>query len=191
MNTSQSPLIAVFGATGMQGGSVMRALKAHGGYRLRAITRDASKNVAIADEVVAADLTKPETLAAALDAADGVFLVTNFWSGANVDELAQGRAAVEAASRAGVKHFVLDLHVEVLLKIAGVGDSVVGRGNIVQAAHVRVKEVLHTDAGQGILAQVGGKLVEQADGRPHALDATVASYDAVELIAGPGGDVAG
>ena len=84
----------------------MRALKAHGGYRLRAITRDASKNVALADEVVAADLTKPETLAAALDAADGVFLVTNFWSGANVDELAQGRAAVEAASRAGVKHFV-------------------------------------------------------------------------------------
>jgi hypothetical protein len=34
----------------------------------------------------------------------GVFVVTNFWEGA--DEVAQGRAAVQAAQDAGVKHFV-------------------------------------------------------------------------------------
>ncbi len=106
MNTSETPLIAVFGATGQQGGSVVRALRAHGGCRVRAITRAPEKAKHIADEVVAADLTKPETLGAAVDGADGVFLVTNFWAGPDVDELAQGKAVVDAAKRAGVKHFV-------------------------------------------------------------------------------------
>lgn len=106
MNTTQKPLITVFGATGNQGGGVIRALQAHGGYRVRAVTRDASKAEGLADEVVSADLTKPETLAAAVEGAHGVFLVTNFWGGPGVDELAQGKAAVEAAKRAGVKHFV-------------------------------------------------------------------------------------
>lgn len=106
MNSSKTPLITVFGATGKQGGSVVRALKAHGGYRVRAVTRGPAKATGLADEVVSADLTKPETLAAAVEGADGVFLVTNFWAGPDVDEFAQGKAVVEAAKRAGVKHFV-------------------------------------------------------------------------------------
>lgn len=106
MTTSNKPLIAVFGATGRQGGGVVRALQAHGGYRVRAITRDPAKAEGLAEEVVAADLTRPETLAAAVQGAHGVFAVTNFWAGTDVDELAQGTAAVEAAKRAGVEHFV-------------------------------------------------------------------------------------
>ena len=106
MTDSNSLLIAVFGATGQQGGSVIRALRAHGGFRVRAITRDRSKAEGLADEVVEGDLTKPETLAAAVDGAHGVFLVTNFWEGTDIDELAQGEAAVSAARRAGVRHFV-------------------------------------------------------------------------------------
>src|SRR5918999_346738 len=60
----------------------------------------------IADEVVEADLNRPETLAAALDGAHGVFAVTNFWEPGGVDEVAQGEAVVRAAKRAGVRHFV-------------------------------------------------------------------------------------
>lgn len=106
MTETNRPLIAVFGATGLQGGGVLRALRAHGGFRVRAITRERGKAEGLADEVVAADLTKPETLAAAVEGAHGVFLVTNFWAGPGIDELAQGKAAVSAARRAGVKHFV-------------------------------------------------------------------------------------
>ena len=121
MKNSKRPLIVVFGSTGRQGGSVVRYLTDHEGFRVRAITRNPSKNSGIADEVVYADLTKPETLDAALKDADGVFLVTDYWAKAStedwaqtpveewsdpVDEFAQGQAVVEAARRAGVKHFV-------------------------------------------------------------------------------------
>lgn len=101
-----SKVIAVFGATGTQGGSVVRALREQGRFRVRAITRDARKARGLADEVAEADLERPETLAAALQGAHGVFLVTNFWARPDVDELAQGRAAVAAAKAAGVRHFV-------------------------------------------------------------------------------------
>jgi uncharacterized protein YbjT (DUF2867 family) len=99
------PIIAVFGATGAQGGGVVRALSAQGKFRVRALTRDPSKAAGLADEVVAADLTRPDSLPAALEGAHGVFLVTNFWE-RGTDEIAQGRAAVEAAKAAGVSHFV-------------------------------------------------------------------------------------
>lgn len=101
-----SKVIAVFGATGQQGGGVLKALQAQGEFRTRAVTRDPAKAAGLADEVVQADLTKPDSLNAALDGAYGVFLVTNFWDGADVDEFAQGRAAAEAARRAGVGHFI-------------------------------------------------------------------------------------
>jgi len=107
MASERKPLIAIFGATGSQGGGVLRALKAQGRFRTRAITRSAEKAQGLgADEIVEADLTKPDTLPAAMEGAHGVFLVTNFWEGQDVDEYAQGKAAVEAAKQAGVQHFV-------------------------------------------------------------------------------------
>lgn len=54
--------------------------------------------------MVEGDLDAPGTLGPALEGAYGVFLVTNFW--AHADELAQGKAAVAAAKKAGVRHFV-------------------------------------------------------------------------------------
>jgi len=57
------------------------------------------------DELVEADLDRPETLKAALEGAYGVFLVTNFGE-PGTDELKQGTAAVHAAKAAGVQHFV-------------------------------------------------------------------------------------
>jgi uncharacterized protein YbjT (DUF2867 family) len=98
-------LIAVIGATGHQGGAVVRALQAGGQFEVRALTRNPDKHRDLADEVVEADLNRPETLAAAFKGAYGVFLVT-MSSLEGTDERKQGAAAVQAAKEAGVKHVV-------------------------------------------------------------------------------------
>ena len=83
----------------------MRALQASGQFKVRALTRNPGKHRELADEVVEADLNRPETLAAAFKGAYGVFLVTTF-SLEGTDERKQGAAAVQAARDAGVKHVV-------------------------------------------------------------------------------------
>ena len=98
-------LIAVIGASGQQGGAVVRALQAQGRFAVRALTRDPSKHPNLADEVVLADLNRPETLKAAFAGAHGVFLVTNAWE-PGTDERKQALAAVHAAKDAGVQHFI-------------------------------------------------------------------------------------
>ena len=98
-------IIAVVGATGHQGGAVVRALQAQGQFAVRALTRDPSKHRNLADEVVLADLNRPETLKAAFAGAHGVFLVTNAWE-PGTDERLQALAAVRAAKDAGVQHFI-------------------------------------------------------------------------------------
>jgi len=105
MLSNNKKLIAVIGATGQQGGGVVRALQARGQFRVRAVTRNPDKHRELAEEVVAADLDKPETLKAAFEGAHGVFLVTTS-SLEGTDERKQGAAAVHAASDAGVKHVV-------------------------------------------------------------------------------------
>src|SRR5712664_1240051 len=69
-------LIAVVGATGQQGGAVVGALQASGQFKVRALSRNPDKHRELADEVVKADLNRPETLKAAFAGAHGVFLVT-------------------------------------------------------------------------------------------------------------------
>ncbi len=103
--SSTKKIIAVLGATGNQGGGVVRALQASGKFHVRALTRNPSRHQGIGDEVVEADLNRPETLKAAFKDAYGVFAVTNFWE-KGTDELTQGMAAVEAAKKAGVQHFI-------------------------------------------------------------------------------------
>jgi uncharacterized protein YbjT (DUF2867 family) len=98
-------LIAVVGATGLQGGAVVRALQASGQFKVRALTRNPAKHPKLADEVVLADLNRPETLKAAFAGAHGVFLVTNAWE-AGTDERKQVLAAVRAAKDGGVQHFI-------------------------------------------------------------------------------------
>src|ERR1700720_2593910 len=72
-------LIAVVGATGQQGGAVVRALQASGQFKVRALTRNPASHPKLGDEVVVADLNRPETLQAAFTGAHGVFVVTNAW----------------------------------------------------------------------------------------------------------------
>src|SRR3982075_2192039 len=106
MLSNNKKLIAVIGATGQQGGGVVRALQARGQFKVRALTRNPDKHRELAEEVVEADLEQPETLNAAFEGAHGVFLVTNFWAHGGADELKQATAAVRAARDAGVKHFI-------------------------------------------------------------------------------------
>ena len=105
MSSNNKKLIAVIGATGQQGGGVVRALQASSQFKVRALTRNPGKHRELADEVVEADLNRPETLKAAFEGAHGVFLVTNFRE-KGTDELKQATAAIRAAKDAGVKHFV-------------------------------------------------------------------------------------
>ncbi len=106
MSISSKRTIAVAGATGAQGGGVVRALQEHGGYIVRALTRNPAKAAGLADEVVEADFDRPETLRQAFEGVYGVFANTNSFAGPNTDEIAQGKAMVDAAMAAGVTHLI-------------------------------------------------------------------------------------
>lgn len=105
MSSSNRKVIAVVGATGQQGGGVVRALQASGQFKVRALTRNPGKHRQLADEVVEADLARPASLKAAFAGAHGVFLVTNAWE-AGTDEVKQATVAIRAAKDAGMKHLV-------------------------------------------------------------------------------------
>jgi uncharacterized protein YbjT (DUF2867 family) len=105
MVSNDKKLIAVIGATGQQGGGVLRALQGSGQFKGRALTRNPDQHRDLTEEVVAADLRKPETLKAAFEGTHGVFLVTNFQE-AGSEEFKQATAAIRAAKDAGVKHFI-------------------------------------------------------------------------------------
>src|SRR6267143_2943768 len=104
MLSNSKKLIAVIGATGHQGGAVLRALQAGGQFQVRALSRNPVKHRDLADEVVEADLNRPDTLQPAFAGAHGAFLVTSS-SLEGTDEFSQGTAAVGAAKAAGVEHF--------------------------------------------------------------------------------------
>jgi uncharacterized protein YbjT (DUF2867 family) len=111
---AQKKLIAVIGATGAQGGSLVRAILAdpQGGFAVRAITRklDSDKAKALAKlgaEVVQADLDDAASLERAFAGAYGAFCVTNFWEHFSAEkEVAQARNLAQAAKAAGVQHVV-------------------------------------------------------------------------------------
>ena len=107
-------IIAVVGATGAQGGGLVRAILADrsGRFRARALTRNvqSDKAKALADagaEVVAADVDDPGSLRRAFAGAHGAFCVTFFWDHFSPEkELAQAGNMAEAAKQAGVQHVI-------------------------------------------------------------------------------------
>ncbi|MEO7794952.1 MAG: NmrA/HSCARG family protein [Thermoanaerobaculia bacterium] len=107
-------ILAVVGATGAQGGGLVRSILAdkESEFRVRAITRkpDSDKARALASagaEVVAGDADRPETLSTAFAGAHGVFVVTNFWEHFSAErELAQAEAMARATRAAGNAHVV-------------------------------------------------------------------------------------
>jgi uncharacterized protein YbjT (DUF2867 family) len=106
--------IAVVGATGSQGGGLVRAIldDKGGEYRVRALTRDPKSAGAVAlakagAEVVAADVDDIESLKRAFKGCHGIFGVTFFWNHLSPErETAQGTSIAQAAAATGVKHAI-------------------------------------------------------------------------------------
>jgi uncharacterized protein YbjT (DUF2867 family) len=111
---AERKIIAVVGATGAQGGGLVRAILAdkQSEFAPRAITRklDSEKARALANqgvEVVRADLDDEESLRRAFEGAYGAFCVTNFWEHFSPEkETTQASNMARAAKAAGIRHAI-------------------------------------------------------------------------------------
>ncbi|KAI9929606.1 hypothetical protein MW887_001080 [Aspergillus wentii] len=111
-----SKTLTVFGATGNQGGSVIKTILADPllskQWKIRGVTRDPSKAAAQSlaaqgVEMVAGDISSFNQALPAVTGAHTVFLVTNFWESMSREtEVAQGKAVTDACKEAGVKHLI-------------------------------------------------------------------------------------
>jgi len=107
-------IIAVVGATGAQGGGLVRAIvnDRGGGFLARALTRDVNSDKAkalrkLGVEVVAANLDDIESMKRAFAGAYGVFCLTNFWEHLSPEkEYAQAMTQAVAAKAAGIQHAI-------------------------------------------------------------------------------------
>jgi uncharacterized protein YbjT (DUF2867 family) len=109
MSKNNNRIILVTGATGRQGGAVLRKLRERG-FPVRALTRDpndakARSLVGQGTEVVRGDLDDPASLTRAMDGVDGVFSVQNWHEGVEA-EVRQGKNLTDAARRTRVSHLV-------------------------------------------------------------------------------------
>ena len=111
---NDNKIITVFGATGAQGGGLVRAILADpaGEFRARAVTRNpdsdkARELAALGAEVVQGDVDDPASVAKALEGSYGAFFVTFFWDHFSPEkELAQAKTFADAAKAAGVQHAI-------------------------------------------------------------------------------------
>jgi uncharacterized protein YbjT (DUF2867 family) len=107
-------VIAVVGATGAQGGGLVRAILAdpNSGFAVRALTRNVNSTKArelagLGAEVVAADTDDVASLKRAFTGAYGVYCMTNFWEHFSPEkEQAQAYAMAAAAKHTGVQHVI-------------------------------------------------------------------------------------
>ncbi|MDX1584751.1 MAG: NmrA/HSCARG family protein [Thermoanaerobaculia bacterium] len=107
-------IIAVAGATGAQGGGLVRAIlsDSNGEFAARALTRnpnsDGAKELAdLGAEVVEADVGDLESLKRAYDGAYGAFCVTFFWEHFSPEkEKEHAKNMAEAAKAAELKHVI-------------------------------------------------------------------------------------
>jgi uncharacterized protein YbjT (DUF2867 family) len=111
---AEKKIIAVLGATGAQGGGLIRAIlnDPSGEFTARAITRDINSDKAralkaLGAEVVAGDVDDEASLTSAFAGAHGAFCVTFFWAHFSPEkEKAEAAAMARAAKAAGVKHVI-------------------------------------------------------------------------------------
>lgn len=102
-------IILVFGATGQQGGAVVKALTGSE-FVIRAVTRDpeSQKAKALAQrgvELVKADFADEGSIKKALQGVYGVYSVHNMTGGLKAEE-EQGKSLADLAKQAGVLHLV-------------------------------------------------------------------------------------
>lgn len=111
---TEKKVIAVVGATGAQGGGLVRAITndPRSGFVVRALTRDVNSDKAkalskLGAELTAADLDDVESLKRAFAGAYGVFCLTNFWEHFSPEkEYAQAKAQAIATKQVGVRHVI-------------------------------------------------------------------------------------
>lgn len=111
---AEKKIIAIVGATGAQGGGLVRAILSDpsSGFSARALTRDVNSDKAkalakLGAEVVAADVDDEESLRRAFKGAYAVYCVTFFWAHFSPEkELAQASAMANAAKQAGIEHVI-------------------------------------------------------------------------------------
>ena len=111
---AEKKTIAVVGATGAQGGGLVRAITSdpNSEFTARAITRDASSEgakalAALGAEVVAVDIDDEASVRRAFEGAYGAFCVTFFWAHFSPEiEQAQATNMVSAAKAAGLQHVI-------------------------------------------------------------------------------------
>ena len=107
-------VIAVVGATGAQGGGLVRAIQsdASGEFIARALTRDVNSDKAkalakLGAEVVHADIDDPASLEKAFEGAHGAYCVTFFWAHFSPEkEQAEAASMAQAAKHAGLRHVI-------------------------------------------------------------------------------------
>jgi len=110
----EKKIITVFGATGAQGGGLVRAIlnDKNSEFSVRAVTRDpmsdkAKALAAMGAEVVAGNVDDIESMKKALKGAYGAYFVTFFWDHFSPEkEMAEVKNMAEAAREAGLKHAI-------------------------------------------------------------------------------------
>src|SRR5207248_10183271 len=111
MAKSNNRTILVTGATGRQGGAVLRRLRERG-FSVRALTRNpdseaARRLVGHGTEVVRGDLNDPTSLARAADGVDGVYSVQTYDPQQGPEaEMRQGINLADAAKRQRIGQIV-------------------------------------------------------------------------------------
>jgi len=111
---AEKKVIAVVGATGQQGGGLVRAIlaDADGEFAVRALTRNADSDAARqlaaqGAEVVEADISDEASVTKAFSGAYGAFLVTNFWAHMSPEQEQQDALNMaRAAKTAGLTHVI-------------------------------------------------------------------------------------
>ena len=111
---AEKRIIAVVGATGAQGGGLVRAILSDpsGGFIARALTRDVNseKGMELAKlgaEVFSVDVDDEESLKKAFESAYGAYCVTFFWEHFSPEkEISQATNMAKAAKHAGIEHVI-------------------------------------------------------------------------------------
>ncbi|KAH8924814.1 NAD(P)-binding protein [Atractiella rhizophila] len=106
-HASNALKVAIFGITGKQGGSLVNALRSSPkAYSIIGLTRDASKEPAVTlgkeegveMRAVTVEVGSEKKIKTALDGAEAVFLVTNFWNHLDIErEFNEAKVVIDAA----------------------------------------------------------------------------------------------
>jgi uncharacterized protein YbjT (DUF2867 family) len=107
-------VIAVVGASGSQGGGLVRAIldDPNGGFAVRALTRDPESKVARefaakGADVVKVDVDDHESVIRAFQGVYGAYCVTFYWTHFSPEkEIAEARNLADAAKQTGLQHVI-------------------------------------------------------------------------------------